>query len=163
MTTTRVIGFFWVSFLAVGIAFIGGCARKSPQVLLGPKPAMYASERDAWENQAVDNMRLWLETLSPQDAATLLQNGEVSFSYETLKASDPAHASMVENHVSQMRARIEEGAKAKGLLPPILTPEKITFLRAVHDAQGKAIQGAYELVIEFADGSFSNLPLSEPL
>jgi hypothetical protein len=142
--------------LAANAVAIAGCARK-PALLLGPKPVTYATDSPS-KGQMVDDMRAWLQSLGPQDARTLQETGQISFPYDKLKASDPAHAQMVGRYVADMQVRLAakaEKLKAKGLTVPELVPQTISFRMPS--------RGAYELVIEFQDGSFSNLPLSSPL
>jgi len=149
--------------LASGAVLTPGCGAEPPE--LGPKPAMYASE-SASKSQMADNMRAWLKTLKPRDAETLGTTGQIVFSREELRASDPLHAQMVDDYVRSLQAGItdEQRAKARaaGFQLPGLAPQSVSFRRQC-DRSGRALPGAYELVIELGGGNFTNLPLSDPL
>jgi hypothetical protein len=157
---SRTLSVSVVALVAVAAVLTHGCGRS--KAVLAPKPAMYATESAA-KNQMVDNMRAWLETLGPQEAKTLEKTGQVAFTYDGLKASDPEHAKMVDNYVKSLAATMRAKMQARGFPVPILTVQNVIFVRHARDARGQPAHGAYEFGIQFADGSIANLPLSDPL
>ena len=156
----RTLDVFRVPFavvLATGVMFAAGCSRNTG-VALGPKPASYATANAA-KQQFVDNMRAWLSNLGPSDAKTLANTGQVTFAFEELRSSDPAHAQMIEQYMNQLRSRSLAKAQAKGFVLPQISIQGASF-QAVHDAAGKAARGAYALVINLQNG-VANIPLSD--
>jgi hypothetical protein len=144
-----------ILLLAVGIVCVCGCGKKSG-IYLGPKPATYALEEQAWKGPMVDNMRAWLQTLDPQSAQTLKQTGQIAFAFAALATSDPEHKKMIEDYARIYENRYKEKMAERGVFVGFV-PQEVTF---------KALEGrtgAYEFVIDFGGGHFSNLILSEPL
>jgi len=106
-------------------------------------------ERIAWKTQERDKFRAWLESLPPADVKTLEKSGTISFSYETLKTSDPAHAQLVAGHIA-------------GLVSSSKEPEKLGGLQNIQTFKfNKMAPGAYEAVFE-GEGIRTNLVLSDP-
>jgi hypothetical protein len=133
--------------------FVLGCGGSTAQLQLGPKPTpMGPPERIAWKAQESDKFRAWLESLSPADVKTLETSGTISFSYATLKTSDPTHAQLVADHIAGVVAAVkpEDQGKVAGL-------QNIQTVKF-----NKQAPGAYEVVIEGQDGQFTNLALSDP-
>jgi hypothetical protein len=147
--------------LPAAAALAHGCAG-GDKLELGPKPAAYSGQM-AGESQTVDDMRAWLQSLTPEQAKTLEETGEIVLRYADLKASDPTHAQIVAKYAKALEARLAQKMQARGMPAPLFSVETVSFVRVTHDARRRPARGAYEFRIEFADGSFSNLQLSDPL
>jgi len=131
---------------------------------LGPKPTGRAALLvKTWMIPYQDDMRAWLETMSPRDAKTLRETGKIIFSYRELKASDPVHTGMVDKHVKDLRASAtqEQEAAARGERLP---PETIAALAMPYETVGflKPGPGIYVFEIKFKGGSGNDLLLSHP-
>ncbi len=129
-----------------------GCG--GPSVELGPKPAIYSGQA-ADKSQIADEMRAWLESLSGGDAKKLEQTGRVTFPYQDLKTSDPAHAQIVDRYVKTVEASLAEGMRAQGMQAPHFDVQRVSFIR-----NGP---GAYTLEIRWAPNGGTKVPLSDPV
>jgi len=147
--------------LTAAAVFVHGCAGGT-KLELGPKPATYSSQM-AGESQIVDDMRAWLQSFTPEQAQTLEETGEIVLHYADLKSSDPMHAQIIDKYAKGLEARLAQKMQARGMPAPLFSVETVSFIRVTRDARGRPARGAYEFRAEFADGSFSNLILSDPL
>jgi len=147
--------------VAVIVVALCGCAREpaGPRIVLGPKPPPVVTPTRVELNQLQDPMvnacRGWLESLSAADAKILEEQGKLAFSIGTLRAEDPEHAKLVEDYLEKLHALAAQKAAARGRPYPQLTLQEVSF--------AKIAPGAFEMVFTFAEGGFSNLPVSEPL
>jgi hypothetical protein len=149
------------AMVAVIVVALCGCARKpaGPRIVLGPKPTPVVTPTRVELNQLQDPMmnacRGWLESLSEADAKTLEEQGKLAFGIDELRKKDPEHAKLVEDYLGKSHALAAQRAAARGRTYPQLTLQEVSFV--------KHAPGAFEMVFTFAEGGFSNLPLSEPL
>ena len=161
MIRSAAFGVLCVGVMVVA-ALTGGCGGNGA-IEVGPKPAVYSGEK-AHQSQLVDDMRAWLQTLSPEEAQSVRETGRIAFLYEELQESDPVHAQMIEAYREEAEARVAERMEARGELAPMFVVETISFIRQESDARDEPIRGVYELRIDLADGSvLTNIPLSDPL
>jgi hypothetical protein len=123
-------------------------------VALGPKPAIYSGQA-ADQSQSVDEMRAWLESLSGEDAGKLEEKGRVTFSYQDLKRSDPAHAQIVDRYVKKVEASLADAMRAQGMQAPHFDVQRVSFIRKA--------PGAYTFEIRWAPNGGTEVALSDPL
>lgn len=144
-------------FYAISLAaalLTQGCG--GPTVELGPKPAVQSGfMAEADHGESVDEMRAWLQSLSTKDASELQESGRVTFRYEDLKASDPAHAQVVDRYVGKLEASLAEGMRAQGMPAPHFDVQTVAFIRRA--------PGAYELELRWAPSGGTKVALSEAL
>jgi hypothetical protein len=144
-------------FCAISLAaavLTQGCG--GPTLELGPKPALqsgFMAEADYGES--VDEMRAWLESLGSDDAKTLEETGSVTFPYQDLKASDPAHARVVDQYVRKLEASLAEGMRAQGTSAPHFDVQTVAFIRRA--------PGAYELELRWVPSGGTKVALSDTL
>jgi hypothetical protein len=161
MMRSAALAVFSVSVMAVAVS-TGGCGGEST-IELGPKPASYSGEK-AHQSQLVDDMRAWLQTLTPEQTDTLKDVGSITIAYEELRESDPVRAQMIEAYRAEAEARIAERMEAAGQPVPVFAVESVSFVRHERDASGRPIHGVYEFRFDLADGSvLTNVSLSDPL
>jgi hypothetical protein len=148
-----------VMALLLGCTVLGlaGCSRQSQAVSLGPKPAVYApGGAQADMSATVDEMRAWLTSLPPQDAANLQRHGRVTFTYQSLQTTDAAHAELIARYANDVWASAAAKFRGRGVEQPALVPQEVSFVQSAPDA--------YELTIVFAGISGAKrVPLSDPV
>ncbi len=141
-----------LSILTGAAVLSHGCGGSG--VKLGPKPAIYSGQA-ADQSQSVDEMRAWLKSLSGEDAKTLEETGRISYPYQDLKRSDPAHTQVVDRYVRKLEAGLAEGMRAQGMQAPHLDVQRVSFIRQA--------RGAYQLEIRWAPNGGTKVSLSDPL
>jgi hypothetical protein len=141
-----------LSILFAAALLSHGCGGSS--VKLGPKPAIHSGQA-VDQSQSVDEMRAWLESLSGEDAKKLEETGRVTFPYQDLKRSDPAHSQIVDRYVKTLAASLAEGMRAQGMQAPHFDVQRVSFIREA--------PGAYQLEIRWAPNGGTKVALSDPL
>jgi hypothetical protein len=144
-------------FCAISLAaavLTQGCG--GPTVELGPKPAVQSGFMpEAEYGESVDEMRAWLESLGSDDAKKLEETGSVTFPYQDLKASDRAHAEIVDRYVNKVEAGLGEAMRAQGMPAPQFAVQTVAFIRRA--------PGAYELELRWAPSGGTKVVLSDAL
>lgn len=142
------------AIVLVAAALTLGCG--GPKVALGPKPAAQSGfMAEAEYGESVDEMRAWLESLGSDDARKLEETGSVTFPYQDLKASDRAHAEIVDRYVNKVEAGLAEAMRAQGMPAPQFDVQRVSFIREA--------RGAYQLEIRWAPNGGTKVALSDPL
>jgi hypothetical protein len=148
--------------VAIVVTLCCGCAAhkpSGPRIALGPMPTPVVTptrvELNRLQQPMIDACRAWLESLSEADAKTLEEQGKLVFTIDELRQTDPEHARLVEDYLRASQSLAAQRAAARGRTYPQLTLQQVSFV--------KIAPGSFEMVFTFAEGGFSNLPLSDPL
>jgi hypothetical protein len=59
-----------------------------------------------WQMRYQDDLRGWLQSLSPQDANTLANSRRVEWNYAQVKAYEPAHAALVDSYLADCKVEL---------------------------------------------------------